>query len=158
MAFTEFDAAQILTADQLNTRFPQGHVFSVVDEGTDVTSGTTELVVSYGNFTAVAGRRYKLEYGAPGFGTVGGDAFRVRFRYLATAGALTSAGTAFMTRDINGLASTIPTFWTYTVTGLTAQSYAIGITVQRTAGTGTYTFAGSVNSQKLLELYDVGPS
>jgi hypothetical protein len=158
--FTPFTVSQ-LTADELNAAFlslPLGLVARNQDEATDTTSGTTELIVAYVNFTALAGRTYKLEYGAVGQGTLETDAFRLRFRYLATNGALTSAGTAFLTRDINGVARALPAFYCQTLTGLTEQDYAIGITIARSSGTGTYSFNGSANSQKVLELYDVGPS
>lgn len=160
-AFTEFVAGQTLTADLLNDAFnalPQGFIGGQLDETADTTSGTTELIVAYINFTAEAGRRYKLEYGAIGQGTVAGDAFRFRMRYEATSGALTAAGPAFLTRDQNSHTDARSLFWTNSTTVLTAQDYAIGVTMLRTAGTGTYTFNGSVNSQKRLELYDMGAS
>lgn len=153
-----FVAGQVLTADNLNGLLPQGVIGVGNDETTATTSGTTELVVAYLNFTARASRRYKFEFGAIGQGTVATDSFRVRLRYEATAGALTASGTAFLTRDINGVTSAIPHFWTASVTGLTAQAYAIGITIVRTGGTGTFSFNGSANSQQRLELYDVGPA
>jgi hypothetical protein len=153
-----FVAGQVLTADDLNGLLPQGVIAVTNDETTATTSGTTELVVIYLNFTARADRRYKLEFGSVGQGTVDTDAFRVRLRYEATAGALTASGTAFLTRDINGFVRAMPGFYTASVTGLTAQAYAIGVTVVRTSGTGTYSFNGSANSQQRLELYDVGPA
>lgn len=153
-----FVAGQTLTADDLNGLLPQGVHGVASDETTATTSGTTELVVAYLNFTARANRRYKFEFGAVGQGTVDTDAFRVRLRYEATAGALTASGTAFLTRDINGFVRAIPHFWTASVTGLTAQAYAIGLTIVRSSGTGTFSFNGASTSQQRLELYDVGPS
>jgi hypothetical protein len=157
--FTPFTVSE-LTADELNAAFyslPLGIVASVNFETTVTTSGTTELIARYTNFTALAGRRYRLEFGAVGQGTVDTDAIRVRLRYEATASALTASGTAFLTRDVNGFVRANPHFWTATVTGLTAQAYAIGITLQRTSGTGTFSFNGSATSQQRLEIYDVGP-
>lgn len=139
---------------------PLGFVAEAVDESTNpATSGTTELVVQYVNFTAVAGRRYQVRFTSTMGAGTSGDAFQSRFRYQATSGALTAAGTAFHWHFVN--APTITTqmaFESKTLTGLTGgTTYAIGFTIQRTGGTGVWTFKGAATGDsRVLQVYDVG--
>lgn len=128
--------------------------------GAQVTTATTEKVMDhFTGWVPEAGRRYELRWMTVGQGSVAGDAFAVRFKYLAGSGALTAAGTEFMRLDINGTALAIPQHFAWAVpTTLTAgQPYAIGVTVARLAGTGTWT-ANTAGTGRRLEIHDVGRS
>lgn len=137
---------------------PRGWVAGLVATSGATTSGSTELVVDYLNFIAIEGR-YELRWSARLQGTNGSDAFRVRYRWEATAAALSTGGTQWHVADINGLTSAHNEVYTKTLAGgvLTpGTQYAIGVTLQRASGTGTLTANGSATTERILDLYHVG--
>lgn len=114
---------------------------------------TTETVTDSITFTAVAGLRYKLTFTGWVQSTIANDLVQVRFRYQAGA-ALTAAGTQFASQqpncDIAGRGTEIVII--KPITGIAAGQTTIGVTMVRSAGTGTISSAGSAAQESYLLL------
>lgn len=119
---------------------------------------TTETVIDFVTFTAVAGARYKLSWSGNVRGTTTGDIARMLFRFQA-GGTLTTAGSLFnsilfpIVTNIAGTGISLSPF--ATITGIAPGTTSIGVTLIRNSGAGTLTSLGSPGSdlnQLLLEV------
>lgn len=133
-----------------------------VNPGTP-TSGATETrddVLSTVQFTAVAGRRYRVVVTAlAGNGSAVGDTFNVRVRDSGSASAPTSASTlvaeALYVSQATGAPGrvAIPLEDTFVAAG--AGTHTLGFFAQRIAGTGVFTPVSPATLPRRIQVYDV---
>lgn len=123
----------------------------------NVTFTTTETVLDFITFTAVAGVRYKLSWNGNLRSAVVNDTGRILFRWQV-GGTLTTGGTLLWQTNVNiGVSGAngqqlIMPF--RCVTGIPAGTASIGVTAIRDTGTGLWTSAGSATQHvyTLLEI------
>lgn len=151
-----FNAGDTLTAAGLNEATARGLIDEVVRTSTVGTFTTTETVLDYITFTAIAGATYELRCSTPIQSSVVNDIIDVRFRWLAAA-ALTIAGTEFHhiapTAVISNRSLVVTT--QRTITGLTPGQISIGITAVRNSGTGNISSVGSSSQNSAIWLYRI---
>lgn len=117
---------------------------------------TTETVTDSLSFTSAGPAvLYKLSFFGFVQSTVANDLAQVRFRWQ-TGGTLTTGGTQFSTVTINcdvaGRGALVSFY--KVVTGITAGTASIGVTMVRNTGTGTLSSVGNANQENyvLLEI------
>lgn len=117
---------------------------------------TTETVLDYVTFTAVAGATYQLWCSTSLQSTVAADLIRFRMRYLAGA-SLTTSGTEFhvvtLNADIAAKGQYISTM--RPVSGIAAGQTSIGVTAVRDTGTGTISSFGASTAVNVIQLWRV---
>lgn len=134
----------------------RGLVVGQTFTGAQTTSSTVEKIMDHlTGWVPDVTRRYELRWMLAGQGSVASDVFAVRFRYLIGTGPLTAAGTQFMRLDIHGLGLTVPHQYVWPIPALAAGTYAIGASVARQSGTGTWD-ASVLGTGRRLEIHDVG--
>jgi hypothetical protein len=138
---------------------PAGRVAGLVANSSSInTTSTTETLIDYVNFVPDHTGRYRLEWGACLSGGAS-DAYNIKFRYEATAGALTTGGTQFYAAQIHGGGNVRREFHTKTLTGLVAGTqYAIGVLAQRASGATNLVAVGSAQSERTLDVFHIGGS
>ncbi|GAA0638305.1 hypothetical protein GCM10010174_70200 [Kutzneria viridogrisea] len=116
-----------------------------------------ETVTDSITFTAIAGRRYKLTANFGCFSSAAGDQIQYQMRWQAGS-SLTTSGTLFQSqRDGVKATSTRESICMVgEVTGITAGTATIGLSLLRSSGTGTITRDGSAAEVATLILEDVG--
>lgn len=137
---------------------PRGYIGSATHSvGYDTGASSTEILGPTITFTAVAGRRYKITYAGGYVGNNAGDAMKVRCRYLAGA-SLTTSGTVVHTKThvITFNSAVMPYAFTAIVSGISAGQTTIGLTVQRSSGSGAVNLYADATSDGLLVLEDIG--
>lgn len=123
----------------------------------NATFTSTETVLDFVTFTAIAGVRYKLSWNGNLRSAIVNDTGRLLFRWQV-GGTLTTGGTLFYTNIINiGVGGAVGQQCLTpfkTVTGIPAGTASIGVTAIRDTGSGLWTSAGSANQQvyTLLEI------
>lgn len=113
----------------------------------------TEVFANTITFTSPSvNDRYKLTWAGSWFSTVVSDILYLRLRYQAGA-AVTSAGTQMRINTARVLSANngLPGTLVATVTGITGQ-HTVGVSAQRSSGTGSAGIAGSANDHSYLLL------
>jgi hypothetical protein len=129
---------------------PWGYMAHIAQSATVTTSGTTELTIcNTSSFTAVSNRLYLLTGTISGYGTSGDD-FTFRLRNNSAAGTVLLAG------NVN--VKPYPSNQLIGVVSIAAgASNGIYMTMQRSAGTGTFT-SNYIADPAQITLTDIGPS
>lgn len=135
----------------------KGYVTDLTRTANSAAFTTTEIVLDFVTFTAVAGLRYKLSWNGNLRTGVANDTGRYMFRWQV-GGTLTTGGTLFYSNVINfavagAVGQQILTPFK-TVTGIPAGTASIGVTAVRDTGSGSWSSVGSATQQvyTLLEI------
>ena len=119
---------------------------------------TTETVIDFLTFTALAGARYKLTWNGNLRSSIVNDTGRAIFRWQ-TGGTLTTAGTLFYTTQWIASFAVANQAGNYnfvkTVTGIPAGTTSIGISIIRDTGSGNLSSLGNANWQTYMLLETV---
>lgn len=155
--YAGLDSSSDVPYANLPDAIPRGRINSNKNTTQVVTSGATESITDSMSFTAVTGRRYRLTFACGWFAT-SGDQYYVTFRYRSGNATLLTTSTQFHRRMLGVAANNNRTALAMVadINGLTAGTTAIGVTVVRATGAGTFTRDGSADQESLLLLDDVG--
>lgn len=143
--------------EYLGKLLPRGLVATTTFTTDSATWTTSEVITRTVTFTAVAGRKYKLELDS-GWNCTGLSSQEFRFRW-ATGASLTTAGTLFFSRrarvHTSGAFDHIQ-LSNAGVSGITAGQITIGVGALSLDGGITGKFWGASTNESILSVYDVG--
>lgn len=151
-------SARTIAQVKTDLAITNGYMGQDVVTGAAVTSSsTTEQLINSVTFTAVAGRRYRFVWSSSMGGTVVNDLVQFRVRW-ATGATVTSAGTLVHSRFMRILVANTAHLGQLqrSISGLTAGQVTLGVFGFRSAGTGTITWDGSTDSERVLLVEDIG--